>query len=141
MKKQIALFLALLMVFALAACGKTDTGGKNETDEAATPAVSDQNADETAAELAGTDTIDVTALTWVRSELDCYGYSTGGVDCYLSFDRPESFISHENNDDGEQYRGYNYNPANPDATPNESPYGIYAYFMQGGYGARKEPCV
>lgn len=135
MKKHIALFLSLLMVLALAACGKTAPDGKTETDAA--PAVSDQTADESTAEPAAPETIDVTGLNWVRSELDCYGYSTGGVDCYLSFDRPDSFLSKENNDDGEQYRGYYYNPANPDATPNESPYGIYAYFMQGGYGATR----
>ncbi len=137
MKKFLALFLAALMLVSLAACGKTGSGDPDEETADPQSAQTDPASDETSAGQPA-EPVDISGWTWTKSELDCYGYDTGGVDCYLSFDRPDIFTPAENNDDGEQYRGYYFNPANPDATANESPYGIYAYFMQGGYGARKD---
>lgn len=134
MKKILVVCMAALLLLSFAACGKTS--GKDG--DAQTEAPSADTDLTTEAEKTGAAAIDVGSLTWVKSELDCYGYSTGGVDCYLSFSHPDNFTESVSNNDGEQYRGYNFNPANPDATANESPYGIYAYFMQGGYGAHRD---
>ncbi|MBQ7689133.1 MAG: hypothetical protein IJT27_07960, partial [Clostridia bacterium] len=81
--------------------------------------------------------IDTSAWTWTKAELDCYGYSsTEAGKCYLSFDHPDNFKAVETNDSGEQYRGFFYAETD-DMTAATSPLGIYAYFMQGGYGARR----
>ena len=135
MKKGIALLLALFLLLSFAACGKSEPGTQNATEAgaAASEAASDASPVKQAAAV-----IDADSLNWVESALDCYGYKTDGTDCYLSFAHPDTFTAEENDDSGEQYRGYHFNPENPDATANESPYGIYAYFMQGGYGAHKE---
>ena len=134
MKRMLVVCIAVLMVLSFAACGKTpgkDGGAQTE----ATSADIEQT---TERKETGASAIDFGSLNWVKSELDCYGYSTGGVDCYLSFEHPDNFTEAKNDDDGEQYRGYFFNPADPDTTANQAPYGIYAYFMQGGYGGYKD---
>ena len=123
-----ALLCIAALVFSMCACGTPKT-------ENPTAAPGDDTVDETAAaDTAEPVTADVAGWTWTNAELDCYGYSTGGADCYLSFQYPDVFTPAESNESGEQYKGFYYNPADPEATANTSPYGIYAYFMQGGYG-------
>ena len=134
MKKWIALLLTLTLLLSFTACmGGTDKPDATDPDDTGASAELTENgsaADPSAA-------FDVGSLNWVDGELDCYGYKEQGEDCYLSFRRPESFTAVEHDNSGEQYRGYYFHPENPDATANESPYGIYAYFMQGGYGGHK----
>lgn len=133
MKSRIlALLFVAALLFSLCACGSA------KKDDAATADATTGSAEETTAEAAAEAvTADVSSWTWAKAELDCYGYDTDGVDCYLSFDYPDNFTAASSDESGEQYRGFYFNPANPDATANESPYGIYAYFMQGGYGGNK----
>ncbi|MBQ6067700.1 MAG: hypothetical protein IJK89_12885 [Clostridia bacterium] len=130
--RMLALLFVAALLFSRCACGSP------KKDDAAPTDAATGSAEETTAEAAAEPVAaDISGWTWAKAELDCYGYDTGGVDCYLSFDYPDQFKAEERNDSGEQYRGYHFNPANPDATANEATYGIYAYFMQGGYGGNK----
>ena len=129
MKTRIFAFLCIAaLLLSLCACGPDKQNKETTADNGAFAE------ETTAADTAEPVTADVSAWNWAQAELDCYGYSAGGVDCYASFQYPDVFKTAESNDSGEQYRGFNYNPADPEANPNSSPYGIYAYFMQGGYG-------
>ena len=130
MKKLFALLLAVIMILSFAACSKSDQESSNKekapTANDTTNDITEQH-DDTAA-------LDIGSLNWVNGELDCYGYD----ECYLSFKYPDVFKTGTENSSGLQYRGYYYNPKNSDATANESPYGIYIYFNQGAYGAKRE---
>ena len=128
----LSLLCVAALLFTLCACGSAPEKAADET----TTAAEDAEPDTTGAEAAPA-AVDIGSWTWSKAELDCYGYDTGGVDCYLSFDHPDQFKAASSDESGEQYRGFYFNPDNPDATANEAPYGIYAYFMQGGYGGNK----
>ncbi|MBQ6165745.1 MAG: hypothetical protein IJK23_14845 [Clostridia bacterium] len=132
--RTISLICVAALLLTLCACGTA------KKDPDAQPS---ENTETTADETTGDGGLepvsdDVGGWTWSKCEMDCFGYDTGGVTCYLSFDYPDCFKAAESTDSGEQYRGYYYNPENADATANESPYGIYAYFAQGGYSAKKD---
>lgn len=129
MKRKI-LSLICIAAFVLSFCAC----GSQKTEPADTAANDASDVETQAGDTAEPVTADTSAWNWTQAELDCYGYSTGGVDCYATFAYPDVFKTAQNNDSGEQYRGFYYNPADPEATANTSPYGIYAYFMQGGYG-------
>lgn len=130
MSKKIIACICIICLFAgLCACKK----GENKSQPDGTAA--DTDAETT--EAAPAEAIDTSAWTWTKAELDCYGYSsTEAGKCYLSFDHPDNFKAVETNDSGEQYRGFFYAETD-DMTAATSPLGIYAYFMQGGYGARR----
>lgn len=133
MKTLSLILCAAVLALTLCACGETSQAPKPDADTPATTTAEAATTTTTAAPVAA----DVGAWNWADGELDCYGYTTHGNACYLSFRYPDNFTAKESNDSGEQYRGFWFNPANEAATPNESPYGIYIYFLQGGYGARR----
>ncbi|MBQ6165389.1 MAG: hypothetical protein IJK23_13020 [Clostridia bacterium] len=138
MKKVFAVLLAALMILSLVACGKTGQNGKDTQNADVPVSESDQPADNSDASPVGAQTVDVGSLNWVKGELDCYGYSEKGVDCYMSFSYPDNFKTGEENSSGMQYRGYYYNPADPETNADASPYGLYIYFNQGAFGAKRE---
>ena len=137
LKKLFVLFLAAIMLASLVACGKTEPGNK---DTAADPPASDTApaADDTSSGPTGAAAVDISAWNWAKGELDCYGYDEKGVACYMSYAFPDNFKTAEENSSGMQYRGYYLNPADPEANANTSPYGIYIYFNQGAFGAKRE---
>ncbi len=55
----------------------------------------------------------------------------------MSFEYPESFKTGKEDSSGLQYRGYYFNPGDSGATANSAPYGIYIYFNQGSFGAKR----
>ena len=132
MKTRIlSLLCAAALLLSLCACGALKKDGPSTT---AADDTSGSPQETTAESASGTSAVDVSAWTWADGELDCYGYGTGGVDCYLSFRYPAHFSTAEENDSGAQYRGYFFNPDDPEANANSSPYGVYVYFSQGAFG-------
>lgn len=126
--RVLSVIFVISLLLSLCACGAAQQGGKRDQTAA----------QETTVEETKAVKVDTSSWNWVNGELDCYGYSDHGELCYMSYKYPDCFKEDSYNESGEQYRGYNYNPDNPDATANESPYGIYIYFAQGGYSARKD---
>ena len=126
MKKLFAVLFSLLLLFSLAACGKTDdsksnaNNDTNQTTEAQTdskPAVAD-----------------ISGWNWVKGELNCYDYSYNGQTYYLSYSYPDNFKTSEEAYSGLQNFNYFFNPSDESATPNNSPYGLYIHFGQGTNG-------
>lgn len=135
MKKLFALLIAAALILSLAACASSgvDTSGGGES--AATESAHAEES--TAADANEPAVADVSGWNWVKDELDCYGYDDHGDLCYLSYEYPDNFKTASENHSGEQYRGYYFNPNDADATANNSPYGVYIYFVQGGYSATR----
>lgn len=140
MKRVFAMVIITALLFSLAACSNSDKGKSAEADKndptvEATQTVEETSAvQETTADGSDTSAVDISGWNWVKGELDCYGYN----DCYMSYEYPDNFKTGTENSSGLQYRGYNFNPSDPDASANNSPYGIYVYFNQGSYGAKRE---
>ncbi|MBQ6336988.1 MAG: hypothetical protein IJI50_07145 [Ruminococcus sp.] len=128
MKKILAILLSALLVISLAACAGSGQGN--------TPAKSDPTEAAVAETIAETEApaLEISSLNWVKGELDCYGYKYMDQPYYLSYSYPDSFKTATDAYSGLQYFGYFYNPADSDAKPNNSPYGLYIYFGQGSDG-------
>lgn len=132
--RTISLICVAALLLTLCACGTAKKAPDAQQTAENTGTTADETT-ETGGDLSAA--ADAGGWTWTKSEMDCLGYSAGDVDCYLSFERPENFKSSEEDGTGEQYRGYYFSPTDGEAGPDDSPYGIYACFMQGGYGAVK----
>ena len=128
MKKTLAILLSMLLLVSLAACagsGKGNTTAESEPTEETvveTTAVTEAPA------------VDVGSFNWVKGELDCYDYKYKDKPYYLSYSYPDTFKTATDAYSGLQYFGYFYNPADSEAKPNNSPYGLYIYFGQGSDG-------
>ena len=134
MKKVFALLLAAVSVLSLAACGNSGSESKGDSSADTTAAKTTEAAAETTAQPASSSAaVDISSWKWTKGELDCYNYG----DCYMSFEYPESFKTCREDSSGLQYRGYYFNPGDPGATANSAPYGIYMYFNQGAFGAKR----
>ena len=126
MKKLFVLLFAVIIAVSFASCSGSGQSN-NEPSESISETETEQESVTQAAK------VDFSSLNWVEGELDCYGYN----DCYMSYKYPDVFKLGKEDSSGLQYRGYNYNPENPEASANESPYGVYIYFNQGAYGAKR----
>lgn len=147
MKRIFTLALAAIMVMSIASCSDSDSKDSDNkkakkssseatvtTEESSVEESSDTAEISSEEESTASADLDVSSLNWVKGELDCYGYD----DCYMSFKYPDNFKTGTEDSSGMQYRGYNFNPENPESAPNDSPYGIYIYFNQGAFGAKRE---
>ena len=123
-KLIVATLIAIVMAFVLSACG-----GKKETP-------SGQEATTEEVETNKTETMDFSSMNWIQDELDCYGYKNADRAYYVSFEYPETFQSNGYDESGEQSRNYWYSQDGSNAS--NSLYGIYAVFLQGGYGGYKD---
>lgn len=124
MKKTITLLLVSVMILSLFACA----GKSSEKTEP-----TETTAEETTAAQTTAPTADLSSWNWLEGELDCFDYN----DCFMSFKYPDIFNTGKDSSSGEQYLGYYYNPSDKSAAANNSQYGVYIYFLQGGYGPRK----
>ena len=128
MKRMIALLLSLMLVVSLAACSPAPKTTRNDADDNGS---SGETVQETAADNTEAPVVaDISSWTWVKGELDCYGYD----EYYLSYEYPEQFKTSSEDSSGFQSRNYSFNPSDSEATANDSPYGIYITFGQGSFG-------
>ncbi len=127
------------MIFTLASCSGSDedktaeNSGSDQQTETVTDTVT-ETVTETTDETEGPAVPDVSVWNWVKGELDCYGYKYRDQAYYLSYSHPDNFKTFSEAYSGLQYFGYCFNPADSDASPNDSPYGLYIYFGQGSDG-------
>lgn len=126
-KLIVAMFCVTATIVMLCACGGKTTPTTPTEPETTTMEVKTPEED--------VFDVNVESLNWADGELDCYDYDYMGQPYYMSFKYPDSFQTSGYDDSGEQSRSYWAAP--DDGSASESKYGIYAYFLQGGYGPRR----